>query len=126
MIHAFAVRHVRKIAFAAGWAALLIIVASTLSPMQLRPRSLLPVNMERGFAFANVGIAFALASPKRPLFLLALLIACAGALEWMQTMSPGRHGQFMDFVVKSLGVDFGVTVATLANRWIDRNDRVSR
>jgi hypothetical protein len=125
MIHAFTLRHARKIALAAGWAALLIIVASTLSPIHLRPRSPLPVNSEREIAFAIVGLAFALASPKRPLFLLVLLIACAGSLEWMQTLLASRHGQFLDFVVKSLGVTFGVAVGALANHWIDRANRAS-
>ena len=125
MIHAFAIRYARKIALAAGWAALLIIIASTLSPIQLRPRSPLPVNLEREIAFAIVGVAFALASPKRPLFLLALLIACVGSLEWMQTLLPSRHGQFVDFVAKSVGVAFGVTAGALINRWVDRADRAS-
>ena len=126
MIHSFTLRHAHKIALAAGWAALLIIVASTLLPIQFRPRSPLPVNLEREVAFAIVGAAFALASPKRPLFLLGLLIACAGSLEWIQTQLASRHGQLLDFVVKSIGVTFGVAVGTLANRWIEKTKRTAR
>lgn len=120
MIYALALRHARKIALAAGWAALLIIVSSTLSPIQLRPRSSLSVNLEREVAFAMLSLAFALASPKRPLFLLALLVACAGSLEWMQTLVAGRHGRWEDLVAKVIGIAIGVGIGTLINRWIDR------
>jgi VanZ family protein len=79
--------------------------------------------LEREVAFAIVGLAFAIASPKRPFFLLALLVACAGSLEWMQTLVAGRHGRWEDFVFKAIGVAIGVAIGTLINRWIDRADR---
>lgn len=118
-----ALRYARKAMLVAGWLALFMIVAATLSPIELRPTSNLPVNLEREMAFAIVGIAFALASPKRPLFLLGLLLACAGALEYLQTLLPSRHGEFQDFAVKALGVTFGVVCGTLGNRWIERVSR---
>ena len=123
MIQAFLIRHARKFAYTVGWLALLIIIAATLSPIHLRPKSPLAVDFERGIAFVIVGSAFALASPKRPLFLLALLIACAGSLEWLQTLLATRHGHFSDFAVKSLGIAVGVTAGTMMNWLVDRFER---
>lgn len=117
---AFSLRHIRKIALIGGCAALAAVAMATLSPIQMRPISALPVSVERFAAFAVVGIAFALALPRRPLLLLTLIVTCAGTLEWLQNVLPDRHGRFEDFLVKASGVVIGVAIGAAANYWIRR------
>ncbi len=116
----------RNIALAVALVVSAIIVVATLSPLQMRPTSELPTSLERELAFMLLGCALTFALPKRALLLLALLVACAGTLEWLQTMVPTRHARLDDFIVKSLGVTIGAAIGALANRWVERADRASK
>lgn len=78
------------------------------------------VDLERELAFAILGIAFTVALPRRPVVTLALLIASAGTLEWIQTLVPSRHGEIEDFAYKSIGAAVGVAVGVLINRLLVR------
>jgi hypothetical protein len=72
------------------WAAWLLVVAvafSTVSPIQLRPVSGAPADVERFIAFAVIGAAFCLGYPKRRLMIVLLAIGLAGLLEASNTDS---------------------------------------
>lgn len=115
MPNAFFRDNVRRIAFFAGCATLIIIIGASLSPIEYRPSSGFAVNPEREFAFASMGLAFVVGRPSRPLLLLVLLLAVAGGLEMMQELVPTRHGRIEDFLVKSLGLAAGVAIGAIAN-----------
>jgi hypothetical protein len=52
--------------------------------------------------------------------ILVLLIAAAGGFELMQLQALGRHGQLIDFFVKSAGANIGVMCGALINRFGER------
>jgi len=126
MLKAFVCDYGRKIALAAGWAVLAVIVWASLSPIESRPHSGLAVNLERELAFALLGAIFVLAGRIRPLPLLALLIAFVVGLELLQNLTPTRHGRFDDFLVKALGVTAGVALGAIVQGWARRAERSKR
>src|SRR6187402_3338715 len=99
----------RKILIAAGWAILAVIVFATLSPIGLRPH-LASVSVERFGAFAAMGLLFGLAYPRHIWLVLSLVVGTALALEAMQRLTPDRHGEIPDALVKFVGGAFGVGV----------------
>lgn len=97
-----------------AWFCLLAILAVTLSPIQFRPSVANSANLERFLAFFVVGAAFSLAYPRQWLTVIILTVGSAGLFELLQKLAPGRHGEFIDFVVKSLGALTGVLSAHAA------------
>jgi hypothetical protein len=93
-----------------SWLAFAFIAFATLSPIQDRPVLAGP-QFEHFAAFAVLGIAFGLAYPNRPLFVVALVLGSAAGLEALQLLTPDRHGQVLDAVVKALGGICGITVS---------------
>ncbi|MGX5736415.1 VanZ family protein [Bosea thiooxidans] len=126
MLKAFVCNHGRKIALAAGWVVLAVIVWASLSPIGSRPHSGLAINLERELAFALLGAMFVLAGRIRPLPLLALLIAFVAGLELLQNLTPTRHGRFDDALVKALGVTVGVALGATVQAWARRAERSRR
>lgn len=105
----------QKIFTAAAWAILAFIVFVTLSPIGLRPH-FENVSVERFGAFAFVGLLFGLAYPKRLWLVLFLVAGTAFVLEALQHLTPDRHGQMSDAVVKLTGSVIGVTTAWVVDR----------
>jgi hypothetical protein len=109
----------RKVVLFIAWATLLLIVFATLSPIGLRPH-LASVSIERFGAFAIVGLLFGLAHPAR----LGLVLACVGGaavgLEVLQHLTPDRHGEVLDAMVKLAGSVAGVGTALVLNRVLKR------
>jgi VanZ family protein len=97
----------------AGWLALAFIVYATLSPIDDRP-SVAPPNFERFVAFALVGLAFALAYPKRLVLIAAIVLISAFGLEALQLLTPDRHGRLVDAVIKAAGGLCGIGIGQLA------------
>jgi hypothetical protein len=94
------------------WIAWLLIVALavfTLSPIELRPVSGAPANLERFVAFVVTGAAFGLGY-------LILLIGIAGLLEAAQNYVPGRHGRLPDGLVKVSGALLGAAASMFVGR----------
>ncbi len=101
---------------AAAWLVLLAILAVTISPIQFRPVTGEPVNLERLAAFLVVG----------GLFALALSAPLAGSthadcglrrtFRALQRITPGRHGEFHDFLFKAAGAAIGVAVGHSLSR----------
>jgi len=104
-----------KIITAIAWAILAFIVFATLSPIGLRPH-LEDASVERFGAFAFVGLLFGLAYPKRLWLVLLLVVGSACILEALQHLTPDRHGQVSDALVKLVGGVAGVGVAWLFRR----------
>lgn len=92
------------------------IVVFTLAPIEFRPVSGAPVDLERFAASAATGAAFGLGYPKHRLRVLVLLIGIIGVLEVAQNYVPGRHGRLSDGLAKASGVLLGAAFATFVIR----------
>ena len=88
----------------------------TLSPIELRPHTPAPADLERLAAFAVVGAAFAFAYPKHRLAVLVLVLAFAVGLELAQHLTPGRRGRIHDVLVKAFGAALGTLVVISGER----------
>lgn len=120
----------RSLFRAAAWAALLVLMAVTVSPLGWRPPTVTVVGLDRAAAFALAGAIFAVAYPRRWLSLALFLIAAAFFIEMLQWISPTRHARFSDALVKSLGSLIGLAVGELAligrRRWLADRQRPKR
>jgi len=96
-----------------AWALLAVVAASTLSPIELRPVTGAPVDVERLAAYALIGGAFALGYPKHRLSIVLAVVGMIGLLELAQHLVPGRHGHFHDAVVKASGAVLGAVIVML-------------
>lgn len=111
----------RRLAVFAGWAALLVILFSTLSPIDSRPHiPFLGANVERFLAYFAAGATFAFAYPRQRWLVLAGIVALAAGLEWLQTLEETRHGLPHDALIKISGATLGSVLAaafdTMAQR----------
>ena len=97
-----------KIAAIAAWAALAFIAYATLSPLQARPQAANSAGLEHFVAFAAVGLLFALAYPKRIVFVCFIVLGSAVLLEGLQTLTPDRHGRLLDAFQKLAGGALGI------------------
>ena len=117
----------RSLFRAAAWAALLVLVFVTVSPIGWRPHTVTEVGIDRAAAFALAGAIFAIAYPRRWLSLAVFLIAAAFFIEMLQWISPTRHAEVSDAVVKSIGSVVGLALGKLAlvarRRWFSSDDR---
>jgi VanZ family protein len=98
----------------AAWLLVLILAAATLSPIDWRPASRLPVDLERFLALLVVGSFFGAAYPARTLVLIPAIATGLGVLEAVQMLSPGRHARLSDFMFKTLGSTVGVGLGSFA------------
>ena len=95
------------------WLALLTIAAATLCPIDWRPETGLPPDIERFGAFLAISLLFTLGYPRRRWSGLLVLIGIAALLEVMQELVPGRHGRLLDAEVKAAGVVVGAALGML-------------
>ena len=82
----------------------------------LNPGPPLPTHLnqlERFAAFAFVGIAFALAYPRRLLLITAIILTGAFGLEALQLLTPDRHARLLDALVKAAGGICGISIGQL-------------
>jgi hypothetical protein len=100
----------------AAWLLLAGLVFVTLSPVDMRPISPLPTQLERAIALAVVGFVFALAYPRRLALVATLVLGATVALEALQLMTPSRHGGWADVAVKLIGGTIGLAGGWLASR----------
>ncbi len=104
----FSLDKLRRLAVLAGWAALVAILLSTLSPIDARPHiPLLGADIERFLAYAAAGATLSFAYPRQRWLVLAGIVALAIGLEWLQTLEETRHGRPHDAVVKIVGATLG-------------------
>lgn len=99
-----------------AWLLLAGLIFVTLSPIDLRPVSPLPTQVERAAALMVVGFAFAVAYPRHILLVAALVLCSTALLELLQLLTPSRHGRLADFAIKLAGAAVGVGVGVFASR----------
>jgi hypothetical protein len=100
---------------ALAWLLLAGLIFVTLSPINLRPISPLPTQIERAMALMVVGFVFALAYPRRLVLVAALVLGATAFLELLQLLTPSRHGGWSDVAVKLLGGSIGLVGGWLVN-----------
>ena len=99
----------------AAWAALAAIVFVTVSPIQMRPGDILPVDVDRALAFGLLAAIFMIAYPRHAIAVGVLVVASAGSIEMLQFLSPSRHARIDDALVKAIGAAGGVAFALCYN-----------
>jgi hypothetical protein len=99
-----------------AWLLIGAVVVFTLAPIQFRPVTGAPANLERFAAFVTIGAAFCLGYPKHRLHILVLLIGIVGFIEVAQNYVPGRHGRLPDGLVKASGALLGAAFAAFMTR----------
>lgn len=97
----------------AAWLCLVLILFATVSPIGLRPRDLMPVNVDRALAFCLMAGLFTLAYPRRWIVIVLLTTGGAVFIEALQYLSPTRHAHLADAAVKAMGAAVGVGVAKI-------------
>lgn len=100
-----------------AWLMLALLLAVTISPIGFRPHIPGYVTAERFTMLLVIGLLFCLAYPKRWALVLIMLISAAGLFELMQRLTPDRHGEISDFIVKSAGAIAGVTLGKIILYW---------
>lgn len=102
------------------WSALAFVVFATVSPIEMRPHDLLPVNVDRAGAFAVMAFLFVLAYPRHWKLCALLLLMGAGAIELLQFLSPSRHANADDALIKAGGAAIGCVMGWGLNRFRGR------
>ncbi|HKO72032.1 MAG TPA: VanZ family protein [Bradyrhizobium sp.] len=77
-------------------------------------------HFEHVIAFALFGGLFYFAYPKRIIFVFGVILITAVTLEYLQTLTPDRHGTIIDACEKIIGGALGILVARLVLRWRPR------
>lgn len=86
-----------------AWAFLAFIVFATISPLQDRPTLFISADLEHIGAFAVLGGLFCLAYPKHVILVCFIVLGSAVLLEYLQTLTPDRHGTLLDASEKIVG-----------------------
>lgn len=98
-----------------AWLAIAAVVVVTISPLDMRPRDIFPVDIDRALACAVFAGLFVLAYPRHWVLIGLIMVAGAAAIEALQLLSPTRHARIEDAVVKAGGALVGVSLAVAAN-----------
>ncbi|WKA30609.1 VanZ family protein [Bradyrhizobium roseum] len=123
-------RRPNRIAVVAAWVAVIAIAYATLThvgfvyaiyfklaPYLMRPAMQTYAHFEHIIAFAFLGALFGIAYPKRPILVCIIVLGAAAMLEIMQTMTPDRHGTWIDALEKMAGGAAGIAIAK-AVQWL--------
>ena len=105
----------------AAWAAIAAITYATLthvgfvyaiyfrlSPFLLRPDIRTFAHLEHIIVFALLGALFAFAYPRRLVLVCCVVFLSAITLEYLQTLTPDRHGTIIDAIDKVFGGAIGI------------------
>lgn len=120
-------KHTARFAIVAAWVAVMAIAYATLThvgfvyaiyfklaPYLMRPEMQTYAHFEHVIAFAFLGALFGVAYPKRPIVVCVIVLGAAAMLEIMQTMTPDRHGTWIDALEKMAGGAAGIAIARTA------------
>jgi VanZ family protein len=99
-----------------AWLLLAAVLFVTVSPIQMRPVTAAPPDVERFAAFAAVGLAFVIGYPRHWRVVACLVVAAALAFEAAQLLAPSRHARVADALVKAFGGLFGIAVGAVIQR----------
>jgi hypothetical protein len=125
------------LAIAAAWTAVIAVAYATLthvgfvygiyfklSPFLMRPAMQTYAHFEHVIAFALLGGLFCFAYPRRLILVCCIVFGAAALLEVLQTMTPDRHGTFIDALEKIAGGAAGIALAKgIVQLARDRKDR---
>lgn len=104
-----------------GWACILIILVLSLLPARDMYRTGAPKGVEHFAAYWGTGLMLGIAfcdQLRRRGLAIAMLIALAAAMEFLQAVSPGRTPHVSDFLASSAGAVIGVLMAGAVIRLI--------
>lgn len=126
-------------AMVAAWVAVIAIAYATLThvgfvyaiyfklaPYLMRPAMQTYAHFEHVIAFACLGALFGFAYPKRPVLVCVIVFGTAALLEIMQTMTPDRHGTWIDALEKMASGAVGIMMAMTAQWLRSARDASSR
>jgi VanZ family protein len=89
-----------------------------LAPLLMWPAMKSYAHVEHVIAFAIFGTLFSFAYPKRIVFVCCVVFLSAVILEYLQTLTPDRHGTQVDAFEKIVGGALGIfTVRTVLYLW---------
>jgi len=108
-------RMIRRFARALAWLLFVTVLFVTISPIQMRPVTGEPADIERLMAFAAVGFAFVLGYPRHWILVTCLVVGSAFAFEVAQFLSPSRHAHFHDAAIKAIGGVGGILAGAVVN-----------
>jgi VanZ family protein len=103
-----------------AWLLVGAVAVFTLSPIEARPVTPAPADIERLLAFGLIGVTFGLGYPKHRFGVLLAVIALAGVLEVAQHFVVGRHGRVHDGIIKASGALFGASIVMIRANWNHR------
>jgi VanZ family protein len=100
------------------WFCVIILAVLSLLPAQDMVRSGVPGQLEHFLAYAgSTALAVAGYGQQRgAMRIIGLFVVYAGALEYLQHFSPGRHPAIADFAASALGALCGGLAASLLAR----------
>jgi VanZ family protein len=117
----------QKLIVIAAWTSFAVIAYATLTnvafvyllyynlvPVLIWPAMRNYVHFEHVIAFAIFGALFSIAYPRRIIFVCVVVFVTAGVLEYLQTLTPDRHGTLVDASEKVAGGLFGIFTVTAA------------
>jgi hypothetical protein len=107
----------------AAWACAAVITFMSLAPADIIARhggyTDLGSQVEHTIAYAGTALLAATAYRERGVALILFaLVACAGALEFLQGYSLGRTPSLADFVFSAAGVLLGIAGSVLLASWL--------
>jgi hypothetical protein len=125
----------QKLVIIAAWASILALAFATLThvgfvyaiyyrltPLLTRPEIRFYAHFEHVIGFAVFGALFAFAYPRNLVFVCCIVFISAVALEYLQTLTPDRHGRLIDAFEKVIGGALGIFAAR-AILWFAPNRR---
>jgi len=125
----------QKFMIIAAWASIVALAFATLThvgfmysiyyrlaPLLMRPGMRFYGHFAHVIGFAVFGALFAFAYPRRVIFVCSIVFISAVALEYLQTLTPDRHGRLVDAVEKAAGGALGI-LAAHAILWFTQSRR---
>jgi VanZ family protein len=117
----------KKLIIVAAWASVAVLAYATLThvgfaysiyyklaPLLMRPAMRTYAHVEHVIAFAIFGALFSFAYPKRIIFACGVVFLSAVILEYLQTLTPDRHGTLIDACEKIMGGALGISAVRVA------------
>jgi VanZ family protein len=118
-----------KLATLVAWAGIIFIAYATLtrvgfvydiyyklSPYLMRPEMKTYAHFVHIIAFAVLGTVFSFIYPRRTVLVCCLVLGGAAVLEILQTLTPDRHGTWVDALEKMAGGAAGIFFTKAAMR----------
>jgi len=96
-----------------AWLLIVAITALSLVPPNLRPVTGASHNIEHFVTFSATGLAFGLGYSRWPVWVVSALVIFACAIEFAQTLVPGRHARLSDLIVDVIAMSASATVGSV-------------